>query len=60
MSVSVFPGSTSPRSCVLQLFKAMLRQEIAWHDEEKNSTSALTSRLSTDAGQVQGVSEQTP
>jgi len=44
----------------LQLFKAMLRQEIAWHDEEKNSTSALTSRLSTDAGQVQGVSEQTP
>ena len=37
-------------------FRAMLRQEIGWYDEEKNSTGALTTRLSADAGQVQGVS----
>ena len=37
-------------------FKAMLRQEIGWYDEERNSTGALTTRLASDAGQVQGVS----
>ena len=36
-------------------FKAMLRQEMGWHDDEKNSTGALTTRLANDAGQVQGV-----
>ena len=36
-------------------FKAMLRQEIGWYDEERNSTGALTTRLANDAGQVQGV-----
>ena len=34
----------------------MLRQEIGWYDEERNSTGALTTRLANDAGQVQGVS----
>jgi len=37
-------------------FKAMLRQEMGWHDEERNATGALTTRLANDAGQVQGVS----
>ena len=36
-------------------FKAMLRQEVSWFDEERNSTGALTTRLASDAGQVQGV-----
>jgi ATP-binding cassette subfamily B (MDR/TAP) protein 1 len=34
----------------------MLRQEIGWYDEEKNSTGALTTRLANDAGQVKEVS----
>ncbi|KAM4688618.1 ATP-binding cassette sub-family B member 5-like [Discoglossus pictus] len=34
-------------------FKAMLRQEIAWFDDKKNNTGALTTRLATDASQVQ-------
>ena len=36
-------------------FKAMLRQEMGWHDDERNSTGALTTRLANDAGEVQGV-----
>ncbi|OCT75648.1 hypothetical protein XELAEV_18030832mg [Xenopus laevis] len=35
-------------------FKSMLRQEIGWFDDSKNSTGALTTRLATDASQVQG------
>ncbi|XP_073533538.1 ATP-dependent translocase ABCB1 [Phyllobates terribilis] len=35
-------------------FKAMLRQEMGWFDDKKNSTGALTTRLATDASQVQG------
>ncbi|KAM9307778.1 ATP-dependent translocase ABCB1 [Gastrophryne carolinensis] len=38
----------------LLTFKAMLRQEIGWYDDKKNSTGALTTRLATDASQVQG------
>ena len=38
-------------------FRAMLRQEMGWFDEERNSTGALTTRLANDAGQVQGVSQ---
>ncbi|XP_056375699.1 ATP-binding cassette sub-family B member 5-like isoform X2 [Hyla sarda] len=34
-------------------FKAMLRQEISWFDDKKNSTGALTTRLSTEASQIQ-------
>ncbi|XP_069585914.1 ATP-binding cassette sub-family B member 5-like [Ranitomeya imitator] len=34
-------------------FKAMLRQEISWFDDKKNTTGALTTRLSTDASQIQ-------
>ena len=39
-------------------FKAMLRQEMGWHDDERNSTGALTTRLASDVGEVQGVSAQ--
>jgi len=35
-------------------FKALLRQEISWFDEERNSTGSLTTRLADDAAKVQG------
>ncbi|KAG7166971.1 ATP-dependent translocase ABCB1-like [Homarus americanus] len=35
-------------------FAAMLRQEMGWFDDEKNSVGALCSRLSGDAAAVQG------
>ncbi|XP_018422366.1 PREDICTED: multidrug resistance protein 1A-like, partial [Nanorana parkeri] len=38
----------------LLTFKAMLRQEIGWFDDSKNSTGALTTRLASDASKVQG------
>nr|AKC42134.1 ABCB1 [Petromyzon marinus] len=34
--------------------RAMLRQDMMWFDDPKNSTGALTTRLATDASQVQG------
>ncbi|KAJ3269017.1 GTPase-activating protein [Terramyces sp. JEL0728] len=41
------------------VFKAIMRQEIAFFDEESHSTGALTSNLSTDAQKVQGASGST-
>lgn len=35
-------------------FEAMLKQEMGWFDEDKNSVGALCARLSSDAGAVQG------
>ncbi|KAM9305687.1 bile salt export pump-like [Gastrophryne carolinensis] len=35
-------------------FQAMLGQEIGWFDDARNSPGALTTRLATDASQVQG------
>ncbi|XP_030613516.1 bile salt export pump isoform X2 [Archocentrus centrarchus] len=35
-------------------FHAMLRQEIGWFDDPRNSPGALTTRLATDASMVQG------
>ena len=35
----------------------MLKQEIGWFDDERNSTGALVTRLSNDAAQVEGVSQ---
>uniref|UniRef100_A0A7N4P9T2 ATP binding cassette subfamily B member 1 n=1 Tax=Sarcophilus harrisii TaxID=9305 RepID=A0A7N4P9T2_SARHA len=35
-------------------FKSMLRQDLHWFDDPKNSTGALTTRLATDASQVKG------
>ena len=40
-----------------QSFKAMMQQEIGWYDNERNSTDVLTTRLASDAGQVEGVSK---
>ncbi len=37
-------------------FRALLRQEVAWFDDERHSTGTLTAQLANDAGQVQGVS----
>ncbi|XP_012936337.1 ATP-dependent translocase ABCB1 isoform X2 [Aplysia californica] len=36
-------------------FQSMLKQDIAWYDDHKNSVGALTTRLATDASLVQGV-----
>uniref|UniRef100_A0A8D3D5G2 ATP-binding cassette, sub-family B (MDR/TAP), member 4 n=1 Tax=Scophthalmus maximus TaxID=52904 RepID=A0A8D3D5G2_SCOMX len=38
----------------LGAFKAMMRQDLGWYDNSKNSVGALTTRLATDAAQVQG------
>ncbi|XP_056323764.1 bile salt export pump [Danio aesculapii] len=35
-------------------FQAMLGQEVGWFDDRRNSPGALTTRLATDASQVQG------
>ncbi|KAJ8794742.1 hypothetical protein J1605_003051 [Eschrichtius robustus] len=35
-------------------FKAMLRQDMSWFDDHKNSTGVLSTRLAMDASQVQG------
>ncbi|KAJ8405347.1 hypothetical protein AAFF_G00318200 [Aldrovandia affinis] len=35
-------------------FQSMLGQEIGWFDDHRNSAGALTTRLATDASQVQG------
>lgn len=37
-------------------FKAMLGQDIGWFDDLRNNPGVLTTRLATDASQVQGVS----
>lgn len=37
-------------------FHTMLKQEIGWFDDPRNSPGALTTRLATDASMVQGVS----
>ncbi|XP_038049400.1 ATP-dependent translocase ABCB1-like isoform X2 [Patiria miniata] len=37
------------------MFKAMLRQDIGWYDDHKNSSGALTTRLSTEVSLIQGV-----
>ncbi|XP_036036694.1 multidrug resistance protein 2-like isoform X1 [Onychomys torridus] len=36
------------------VFKSMLRQDISWFDDHKNSTGALTTRLASDAANVKG------
>lgn len=35
-------------------FSAMLKQDMGWYDEDKNSVGALCARLSTDAAAIQG------
>eukprot|EP00474_Spongospora_subterranea_P008970 CRZ09428.1 hypothetical protein [Spongospora subterranea] len=41
------------------VFSAILGQEVAFFDDEKNSTGVLTSKLSTDAQNIQGASGST-
>ncbi|XP_052577069.1 multidrug resistance protein 2 isoform X4 [Peromyscus californicus insignis] len=36
------------------VFKSMLRQDISWFDDHKNSTGTLTTRLASDAANVKG------
>ncbi|XP_040591753.1 multidrug resistance protein 2 isoform X2 [Mesocricetus auratus] len=36
------------------VFKSMLRQDISWFDDHKNSTGALTTRLAREAADVKG------
>lgn len=38
----------------LKAFQSMMRQDLGWFDHQKNSVGALTTRLATDAAQVQG------
>ncbi|XP_048010272.1 ATP-binding cassette, sub-family B (MDR/TAP), member 4 isoform X1 [Megalobrama amblycephala] len=35
-------------------FNAMMRQDLSWYDDSKNSVGALTTRLAADTAQVQG------
>lgn len=37
-------------------FRAMLRQEMGWFDEERNQVGSLTARLASDAAMVKAVS----
>ncbi|XP_041039616.1 ATP-dependent translocase ABCB1-like [Carcharodon carcharias] len=46
-------GETLTQKLRYMAFKAMLRQEVAWFDDKKNSTGALTTRLATEASQIQ-------
>ncbi|KAM5255814.1 ATP-dependent translocase ABCB1-like [Ctenodactylus gundi] len=36
------------------VFRSMLRQDVSWFDDPKNSTGALTARLANDPSQVKG------
>ncbi|EHB16584.1 Multidrug resistance protein 1 [Heterocephalus glaber] len=36
------------------VFRSMLRQDVSWFDDPKNTTGALTARLASDAAQVKG------
>uniref|UniRef100_H3BX23 ATP-binding cassette, sub-family B (MDR/TAP), member 4 n=1 Tax=Tetraodon nigroviridis TaxID=99883 RepID=H3BX23_TETNG len=38
----------------LRAFTAMMRQDLSWYDDPKNTVGALTTRLAADAAQVQG------
>ncbi|KAM3615029.1 uncharacterized protein V6R79_022403 [Siganus canaliculatus] len=38
----------------LKAFTSMMRQDLGWFDDPKNSVGALTTRLASDASQVQG------
>uniref|UniRef100_A0A8C4I6J3 ATP-binding cassette, sub-family B (MDR/TAP), member 4 n=1 Tax=Dicentrarchus labrax TaxID=13489 RepID=A0A8C4I6J3_DICLA len=47
-------GETLTQKLRLKAFTAMMRQDLGWFDNSKNSVGALTTRLATDAAQVQG------
>ncbi|XP_068013050.1 ATP-dependent translocase ABCB1-like isoform X2 [Melanerpes formicivorus] len=39
-------------------FRAILRQDISWFDDPKNSTGALITRLANDASEVKGIASE--
>lgn len=41
--------------CRVKTFKAMLRQECGWFDDENNAIGSLSAHLSGDAANVQNV-----
>lgn len=38
------------------MFESVLRQEVAWFDRKENGVGAICAKLSTDAANIQGVS----
>ena len=60
MFLQIFMFSVAGAHLTLRMrreaYEAMLKQEMGWFDEAKNSTGALCSRLSADAAAIQGVS----
>ncbi|XP_036184196.1 ATP-dependent translocase ABCB1 isoform X3 [Myotis myotis] len=40
------------------VFRSMLRQDVSWFDDPKNTTGALTTRLANDAAQVKGIATE--
>ncbi|CAK4986137.1 unnamed protein product [Aphanomyces euteiches] len=40
-------------------FRAVLRQDIGWFDDPKNSSGALTTRLATDSGAIRSMTAET-
>ncbi|XP_029414182.1 multidrug resistance protein 1A isoform X3 [Nannospalax galili] len=40
------------------VFKSMLRQDMSWFDDHKNTTGALTTRLANDAADVKGIATE--
>ena len=47
-------GESLTKKVRKKLFEAILRQDLAWFEEEKNNTGALCASLSNDACKVQG------
>ncbi|XP_042540423.1 ATP-dependent translocase ABCB1 [Dipodomys spectabilis] len=47
-------GEILTRRLRYMVFRSMLRQDVSWFDNPKNTTGALTTRLANDAAQVKG------
>ncbi|KAM4874400.1 ATP-dependent translocase ABCB1 isoform 1-T1 [Thomomys bottae] len=47
-------GEILTRRLRYMVFKSMLRQDMSWFDDPRNTTGALTTRLANDAAQVKG------
>lgn len=62
MFLQIFMFSVAGAHLTLRMrrmaFEAMLKQEMGWYDDVRNSTGALCSRLSADAAAIQGVGRQ--
>ena len=48
-------GERSTRRLRSMTFEALIKQEVAFFDDEKNGTGILISKLATDASKVQGL-----